>query len=105
MNTKKLRRLALIPPTLLAVVLGATPAASAGCGGNVFLGVLNACDGTTQLRGSLNGRLFTVTNTNTGASAGGLRAMVNSPGTALFGSNAGAGPAMVGTSVSGTGIL
>src|SRR4051794_30980737 len=94
----QLRRLAVGTPAVLVAGLLVAPTASAACGGSLVLGALNACGGTTSLSGSFNSSLFSITNTNTGASAGGLGVSANSAAAAVRGDNAGAGIGVRGTS-------
>lgn len=63
---------------VLAVSVASVALAGSGINGIFNLGVTNDVDETTTLQGSKNGPQLQVTNTNTGASAGGIS--VTSPG-------------------------
>ncbi len=102
------RRPAVVAPAALVVGLAMAAAgpgvAHGACGGNVLLGAGNSCNGMTSLTGGLDGTLFKVTNTNTGASATAVRGDASGGGSAVRGVNGGAGAGVQGTGATGFGV-
>src|SRR5262245_44442241 len=116
------RHAALLTSAALAISLATVTTAQATCGANAILGT-NSCDGTTSLTGSFLDALLSVTTPNSGedvavvggwstSAAGGsataLRGIndgTNANGSGVYGSHAGSGRGVRGTSVLGDGMF